>query len=70
MLTSRAREVVQLIAEGRLNKQVAHMLDISIKTIETHRAAVMHKLKLPTTAGLCAMPFGTTWCSLEVLHSQ
>jgi DNA-binding NarL/FixJ family response regulator len=50
LLTSREREVVQLIAEGRLNKQVAHLLDISVKTVETHRAAVMQKLKLHTTA--------------------
>jgi DNA-binding NarL/FixJ family response regulator len=52
MLTSREREVVQLIAKGKINRQVAHMLDISIKTVETHRATVMHKLKLHTTAEL------------------
>jgi DNA-binding NarL/FixJ family response regulator len=51
-LTSREREVVQLIAEGKINKQIAHMLDISTKTVETHRAAAMHKLKLKTTAEL------------------
>jgi DNA-binding NarL/FixJ family response regulator len=51
-LTSREREVVQLIAEGKINKQVAYMLDISVKTVETHRAAVMHKLKINTTAEL------------------
>jgi DNA-binding NarL/FixJ family response regulator len=52
VLTPREREVVQLIAEGKLNKQVAHMLDISMKTVETHRAAVMNKLKFNTTAQL------------------
>jgi DNA-binding NarL/FixJ family response regulator len=52
VLTSREREVVQLIAEGQINKQVAHTLDISIKTVETHRAAAMNKLKLNTTAEL------------------
>jgi DNA-binding NarL/FixJ family response regulator len=52
LLTAREREVVQLIAEGKINKQVAHMLNISIKTVETHRAATMHKLKLRTTAEL------------------
>jgi DNA-binding NarL/FixJ family response regulator len=52
LLTPREREVVQLIAEGKINKQIAHMLDISVKTVETHRAAVMHKLKLKTTAEL------------------
>ena len=51
-LTHREREVVQLIAEGRINKEVGHLLDISVKTVETHRAAAMHKLKLRTTAEL------------------
>jgi DNA-binding NarL/FixJ family response regulator len=51
-LTAREREVVQLIAEGQINKQVAYVLDISVKTVETHRAAAMQKLKLKTTAEL------------------
>ena len=51
-LTHREREVVQLIAEGKINKQVAHMLNISIKTVETHRAMAMQKLKFKTTAEL------------------
>jgi DNA-binding NarL/FixJ family response regulator len=51
-LTSREREIVELIAAGKLNKQVAHLLDISIKTVETHRAAVMQKLNFHTTAQL------------------
>lgn len=52
LLTTREREIVQLIAEGKINKQIAHMLDISVKTVETHRAAAMHKLKLRSTAEL------------------
>jgi DNA-binding NarL/FixJ family response regulator len=51
-LTHREREIVQLIAEGRINKEIAHLLGISVKTVETHRAAAMHKLKLRTTAEL------------------
>jgi DNA-binding NarL/FixJ family response regulator len=51
-LTHREREVVQLIAEGKINKEVGEALCISIKTVETHRAAAMHKLKLRTTAEL------------------
>jgi len=51
-LTHREREVVQLIAEGRINKEIARLLDISVKTVETHRATAMHKLKLRTTAEL------------------
>jgi DNA-binding NarL/FixJ family response regulator len=51
-LTVREREIVQLIAEGKINKQIAHLLEISVKTVETHRATAMHKLKLRTTAEL------------------
>jgi DNA-binding NarL/FixJ family response regulator len=51
-LTHREREVVQLIAEGKINKQVAQLLNISIKTVETHRATAMQKLNLRTTAEL------------------
>ena len=51
-LTAREREIVQLIAEGKINKEMAHILDISVKTVETHRASVMHKLNLKTTADL------------------
>lgn len=51
-LSHREREVVQLISEGKINKQVADILSISIKTVETHRSSAMHKLKLRTTADL------------------
>jgi DNA-binding NarL/FixJ family response regulator len=43
-LTPREREIVQLLAEGRSNKQIAALLSISLKTVETHRAAIMRKL--------------------------
>jgi DNA-binding NarL/FixJ family response regulator len=52
MLTAREREVIQLIAEGQINKQAAYILGISVKTVETHRAAAMTKLKIRTTAEL------------------
>lgn len=52
LLTPREREVVQLIAEGRSSIQASHVLNISVKTVETHRAAIMRKLKLDTTAAL------------------
>jgi DNA-binding NarL/FixJ family response regulator len=45
-LTPREREVVQLLTEGRSNKEVATLLDISAKTVETHRANIMVKLDL------------------------
>jgi DNA-binding NarL/FixJ family response regulator len=51
-LTHRERSVVQLIAEGYTNKQIAGLLKISVKTVETHRAAIMRKLKLSSPAAL------------------
>jgi DNA-binding NarL/FixJ family response regulator len=52
VLTDREREVVQLLAEGRSNKEVAAALDISVKTVETHRAAIMRKLEIDSIADL------------------
>jgi DNA-binding NarL/FixJ family response regulator len=43
-LSTREREVVQLLAEGKNNRQVADVLGISVKTVETHRATIMRKL--------------------------
>ncbi len=51
-LTSREREVLQLVAEGKANKQVADDLNISIKTVEKHRQHLMEKLGIHDTAGL------------------
>jgi DNA-binding NarL/FixJ family response regulator len=51
-LTSREVEVLQLIAEGKANKQTARELGISIKTVEKHRQHLMSKLDLHDTAGL------------------
>ncbi len=51
-LSSREVEVLQLVAEGLANKQVATELGISIKTVEKHRQRVMEKLKIHDTAGL------------------
>jgi DNA-binding NarL/FixJ family response regulator len=51
-LTLRERETVQLIAEGRSNKEIAETLGISVKTVETHRAAIMRKLQLDSSASL------------------
>lgn len=49
-LTSREREVVQLLAEGHSNKAIASRLDLSVKTVETHRASIMRKLELTSLA--------------------
>jgi DNA-binding NarL/FixJ family response regulator len=51
-LTRREREIVQLLAEGQSNKEVAATLGISMKTAETHRATVMKKLSLDSLASL------------------
>lgn len=51
-LTQREREVLQLVAEGRSNKEIATALSIGVKTVETHRANVMTKLELHTVADL------------------
>jgi DNA-binding NarL/FixJ family response regulator len=51
-LTSRESEVLQLVAEGLANKQVASELGISIKTVEKHRQHLMDKLNIHETAGL------------------
>ncbi|MDE3138066.1 MAG: response regulator transcription factor [Acidobacteriota bacterium] len=45
-LTSRERELLQLLAEGKSNKEAATALSISVKTVETHRANIMRKLNL------------------------
>jgi DNA-binding NarL/FixJ family response regulator len=52
VLTSRERGVVQLIAEGRTNKEAAQLLGINLKTVETHRAAAMRKINAHTSADL------------------
>lgn len=51
-LTDREREVLQLIAEGRVNREIAELLHISIKTVETHRSHIMEKLNIRNIAEL------------------
>lgn len=50
LLTDREKEVMQLLAEGRSNKEVAALLDVGVSTVETHRANLMQKLNLHSTA--------------------
>jgi DNA-binding NarL/FixJ family response regulator len=52
ILTPREKSVVQLIAEGNSNKNIAEFLTLSLKTVETHRASAMHKLNIGSTAAL------------------
>jgi DNA-binding NarL/FixJ family response regulator len=51
-LSSREEEILQLIAEGAANKQIAGILNLSIKTVEKHRQRLMNKLQIHNTAGL------------------
>lgn len=51
-LTRREKEVMDLVVEGKLNKQIAHELNISMSTVEAHRAQVMRKMKVKTLADL------------------
>jgi DNA-binding NarL/FixJ family response regulator len=51
-LTPRQREVLQLVAEGRSTKEIAFALEVSVKTVETHRAALMERLGIRDTASL------------------
>jgi RNA polymerase sigma factor (sigma-70 family) len=46
LLTPREREILQLVAEGKSNKDVANLLNLSVYTVETHRANLMQKLNL------------------------
>jgi DNA-binding NarL/FixJ family response regulator len=50
LLTDREREVLQLLAQGKTNKEVAGLLDLSVYTVESHRANMMQKLSLRNTA--------------------
>jgi DNA-binding CsgD family transcriptional regulator len=57
VLSPRGLQIVRLLAEGKSNKQVAYILDISIKTVETHRARVMAKLRLHSVVDLVHYAF-------------
>lgn len=50
LLTEREKEILQLLAEGKSNKEVASLLDLSVYTVETHRANLMQRLNLHSTA--------------------
>ena len=51
-LTSRERDVLKLLSEGRTPKEIAHQMGLSVKTIETHRQQLMNKLNLHSIAGI------------------
>lgn len=65
-LTPREREVLQLLVEGRSTKQIAYELEVSIKTVESHRHRVMEKLDLHNIADLTKYAIRAGLTSLEV----
>jgi two-component system response regulator NreC len=65
-LTSREREIVQLITEGHSTKQIASHLNLSVKTIETHRHQAMDKLNLHSVAALTKFAIREGLTSLDV----
>jgi two-component system nitrate/nitrite response regulator NarL len=64
-LTSREREVLVLIAEGKSNKEVANKLNIGVRTIETHRERIMRRLDIHSVAGLTKYAIANGMVSLE-----
>jgi len=59
VLSSREAEVLQLVAEGKANKQIAAELNLSTKTVETHRQRLMNKLQIHDVAGLTRYAIST-----------
>jgi DNA-binding NarL/FixJ family response regulator len=51
-ISAREREILQLLAEGKSNKDISEILNLSIKTVETHRNNIMHKLGIKNVVGL------------------
>jgi DNA-binding NarL/FixJ family response regulator len=51
-LTPRQREILKLVAEGNSTKEIAHLLKVSVKTVETHRAQLMERLNIHDVPGL------------------
>lgn len=65
LLTSREREVLQLLAEGRSNREIAEELSISVKTVETHRSNMMTKLELSSKTELVKYALRKGWAMLD-----
>ncbi len=54
-LTETERKVLAMVAEGKTNKEIAHLIGRSIRTVENHRYRLMHKLNVDSTAGLAKL---------------
>jgi two-component system, NarL family, nitrate/nitrite response regulator NarL len=64
-LTTREREVLVLIAEGKSNKEIASALDVGVRTIETHRERIMRRLNIHSVAGLTKFAIANGMVALE-----
>ena len=69
-LTSREREVLILIAQGRSNKEIANQLGIGVRTIETHRERIMRRLDIHSVAGLTKFAIANGLVPLEDTQAQ
>jgi two-component system response regulator NreC len=65
LLTAREREVLQLLAEGLSNREIAEQLNISIKTVETHRSNMMSKLDVKSKTELVKYALRKGWAALD-----
>ncbi len=66
VLSNREREVLQLLSEGKRTSQIAELLHISVKTVETHRQQIMHKLGMRSVAELTKYAIREGLTSLEI----
>jgi two-component system nitrate/nitrite response regulator NarL len=64
-LTAREREVLVQIADGLSNKEIATRLNLGVRTVETHRERIMHKLNIHSIAGLTKYAIGRGWVTLR-----
>ena len=69
-LTPRERETVQLLAEGKRTKEVARVLNLSAKTVETHRSNIMRKLKIHRIGELVLYAVRNNIVHIEVLQTR
>jgi DNA-binding NarL/FixJ family response regulator len=66
LLTAREREVLQLLAEGKSTRKIAEILNLSVKTVESHRRRMMEKLNIRSIAGLTKYAIREGLTSLEL----
>lgn len=65
LLTGRQQETLKLLVEGLTNKQIAQILNISVKTVDAHRASIMARLQIHSLAGLVKYAIRTGLTSLD-----